>query len=216
MRITKVYTRTGDKGNTSLADGTLISKDDMRIEAFGTVDELNAVVGLCVDFLDNLKQDAFEPQFLNAKYFLGTILECIQQDLFNVGGDLATPVENRFAGMVFVSEREASALEHVIDQMNALLSPLKDFVLPAGSGVCAAFHLARTVCRRAERNTVRMSKTVSINEEIIKFLNRLSDFFFVASRYIQAALQKPEVIWKKSGGLAHFKLTAEFIAPSQK
>ena len=202
MRITKVYTKFGDKGHTSLADGTKVRKDNLRIEAYGTVDELNATLGLCMETL----RDRLTLQATNKEFdFLLEFLLCIQQDLFNIGADLATPLEKRFSGMVFVSEFEISALEKAMDSMNELLPPLKDFVLPSGSMCCAVFHLARTVCRRAERRVVALSELEEINPEVIRFLNRLSDFFFVSSRYVQDVLKVPEVIWKKSGGLAHFK-----------
>jgi cob(I)alamin adenosyltransferase len=198
MRITRVYTRTGDDGTTGLADGTRLPKDDIRIEAYGTVDELNAVVGMVLDSLPahanlNVKGLAVE-----------SLLQSIQHDLFNVGGDLATPVENRFQGMVLVSEREIRVLESLIDAMTAELPPLRDFILPAGSASCSALHLARTVCRRAERRAVHLAATCEINPFVIQYLNRLSDFFFVACRFVQLKQHLAEVVWSKQGGLAQY------------
>jgi cob(I)alamin adenosyltransferase len=183
MRITRVYTRTGDDGTTGLADGTRLPKDDIRIEAYGTVDELNAVVGMVLDSLPahanlNVKGLAVE-----------SLLQSIQHDLFNVGGDLATPVENRFQGMVLVSEREIRVLESLIDAMTAELPPLRDFILPAGSASCSALHLAASS---------------EINPFVIQYLNRLSDFFFVACRFVQLKQHLAEVVWRKQGGLAQY------------
>jgi cob(I)alamin adenosyltransferase len=198
MRITRVYTRTGDDGTTGLADGTRLPKDDIRIEAYGTVDELNAVVGIVLDSLPTHAN-------LNVKGLaVESLLQAIQHDLFNVGGDLATPVENRFQGMVLVSERETLVLESLIDVMTAELPPLRDFILPAGSASCSALHLARTVCRRAERRAVHLAASCEINPFVIKYLNRLSDFLFVACRFVQLKQHLAEVVWRKQGGLAQY------------
>lgn len=196
MRITRVYTRTGDDGTTGLADGSRLPKDDARIEAYGTVDELNAVVGMALDALPsgvdlNVKQQSFE-----------SLLQAIQHDLFNIGGDLATPIANRFEGMVLVSEREIGALEALMDAMSEDLPPLRDFILPAGSAACSALHLARTVCRRAERRAVHLAANSEINPFVLKYLNRLSDFLFVACRHVQRKQNLAEVVWLKQGGLA--------------
>lgn len=196
MRITKVYTRTGDKGSTSLADGTRVPKSDARIETYGTVDELNSVIGLC---LEGLSGGSFQ---IAEGVNLDSVLASIQHDLFNIGGDLATPVDKRFAGMVLVSDLEVGLLEKLMDAMSQELPPLKDFILPAGSALCAYLHLARTVCRRAERLVARLSEEVEINPSVLIYMNRLSDFFFVAARFAQFKQSVPEVTWSKAGGLA--------------
>lgn len=201
MRITKVYTRTGDKGTTRLANGAEVHKSHPRICAYGTVDELNAVVGLCIEEVRHIVGGADGPARLPR---LLAELQAIQHDLFNIGGDLATPVESRFPQMVLVDETESTALERLMDEWNADLPPLKDFILPGGSQVSALFHLARTVCRRAERESVSLSAQETINPHAIIYLNRLSDYFFVAGRWVQASQDGGEVTWNKAGGLRHF------------
>lgn len=201
MRITKVYTKTGDQGTTSLADGSRVAKDDLRLETYGTVDELNAIVGLvrCV---------LFDGQKLSSekRNQLDKWLECVQNDLFNLGGDLATPLASRWESMIVVGETEITRLEQLMDHMQAELQPLREFVLPGGTTLNAYLHLARTVCRRAERLAVALQEQAEINPQSVPFLNRLSDFFFVTSRWVQHQSGAPETTWKKTGGLKDFKL----------
>lgn len=196
MRITRVYTKTGDQGTTSLADGSRISKADLRLETYGTVDELNAIVGLC-------RNSALATGQLSADQsaLLDDWLERIQNDLFNLGGDLATPIASRWESMVVVGETEILQLERMIDQLQEVLPPLREFVLPGGTKLNAELHVARTVCRRAERCAVQLQERAEINPQAVSFLNRLSDFFFVASRWVQCVQNAPETTWKKSGGL---------------
>jgi cob(I)alamin adenosyltransferase len=130
------------------------------------------------------------------------ILHHVQHDLFNIGGDLATPEASRWQGMVLVSEREPKVLESLMDGMSEALPPLREFVLPGGGAGTVAFHLARTVCRRAERRVAELSKNEPINPHVLIYLNRLSDFFFVAGRYVVMVLGQSEVTWRKQGGLA--------------
>lgn len=203
MRITRVYTKTGDKGTTSLADGSRVSKADLRLETYGTVDELNAVVGLCRSSLESSQTLS-----KTARKLMDDWLECVQNDLFNLGGDLATPIASRWENMVLVGEAEISRLEQMIDELQDSLPPLREFVLPGGTRANAELHLARTVCRRAERFAVQLQEHAEINPQAIPFLNRLSDFLFVASRWVQHESGVAEVTWKKSGGLRDLKLAA--------
>ncbi|NBO38733.1 cob(I)yrinic acid a,c-diamide adenosyltransferase [bacterium] len=199
MRITRVYTKTGDKGSTSLADGSRVSKADLRLETYGTVDELNAIVGLCRSSLAELLV-----QHSDRLSFFDRSLECIQNDLFNLGGDLATPIASRWENMIVVGEAEITHLEQMIDELQQDLLPLKEFVLPGGTRLNAELHIARTVCRRAERIAVQLQENAEINPQAVPFLNRLSDYFFVASRWVQKELGASEVTWKKVGGLRDF------------
>lgn len=203
MRITKVYTRVGDKGTTSLADGSAVSKDDLRLETYGTVDELNAVVGLCRSTLQQ-SNEINESQ----RHLMDEWLERVQNDLFNLGGDLATPLASRWESMVVVGEREILSLEQMIDHLQTNLPPLREFVLPGGTRLNAELHLARTVCRRAERIAVQLQVQAEINPKAVPFLNRLSDFFFVASRWVQHLMKCQEVTWSKPGGLRELKLVS--------
>lgn len=191
MRITKVYTRGGDKGGTSLVGGRKVRKDDLRIESYGTVDELSATIGMVRAELVRADVAAAEAQLLD-----GQLAE-IQHDLFNLGADLATRVEDRWEGMRLVEPADTKRLETEIDTMNEVLEPLSDFILPGGGPVGATLHLARTVCRRAERVTVSLSDQEDIGGEPVTFLNRLSDWLFVASRWIARSAGEREVLWAR-------------------
>lgn len=164
VRLNRIYTRTGDDGSTGLADGSRRPKSDPRLDCYGTVDELNATLGLAVRI-------ATGP--------VASLLESIQHDLFDLGADLATPGTGE--GLRITSE-QVEALERAIDAHNAGLEPLTSFVLPGGSELACWLHLARTVCRRAERKSVALAAAEEINPEAIRYLNRLSDLFFVLSR----------------------------------
>lgn len=192
MRITKVYTRTGDKGTTRLVGGQKVSKDDLRIEAYGTVDELNAILGLVRAELGRSET----PE--DARTLLDGWLQTIQNDLFNLGSDLATRAEDRWEGMRLVEAKDATRLEHEIDQMNEELPPLKEFILPGGGPVSAFLHQGRTVCRRAERRTITAAGPEEINPQAITYLNRLSDWLFVAGRWISARSGQPEFLWDRT------------------
>ena len=193
MRITKVYTRTGDKGATRLVGGRSVAKDDIRIEAYGTVDELNAIIGLIRTH--NGLSDAG-----TATQRLETMLDLVQNDLFNVGSDLATPTDDRWEGMYLVGDAEVTRLEEWIDSLNEDLGPLKEFILPGGGRVGAFFHQARTVCRRAERRVVTLSGVESdLNEGSLRYLNRLSDWLFVGGRWAAKAHGEPEYPWRRPG-----------------
>ncbi len=191
MRITKVYTRTGDKGGTSLVGGVKVRKDDLRIESYGTVDELSATVGLS---RAELARASFEDDVAER---LDAQLATIQHDLFNLGADLATRNADRWEGMRLVEAGDTERLEHEIDAMNEDLAPLADFILPGGGPVGATLHLARTVCRRAERVAVALADSEDLGEQAIPFLNRLSDWLFVASRWIALQAGEREVLWQR-------------------
>ena len=174
-RLSKIYTRTGDKGTTGLGDGSRVEKDNLRVEAFGTVDELNSTVGLV----------------LAAKLPINiqSILNRVQHELFDLGGELCVP------GTTLIPDRYIDGLEADLDMLNENLPPLKDFILPGGSDSAARCHLARTVCRRAERRVVALAHDEDVNPATIRYLNRLSDFLFVAARVIARADGGAEVLW---------------------
>ena len=193
MRITKVYTKTGDKGTTGLADGTRISKNNIRIESYGNIDELNSVLGICLQIS---KQNPFHESEL-----LDSWLFALQNDLFNIGSDLATPIASRWKNIVIVAQEEVNILEKIIDHCQEALEPLKEFVLPGGTLLNSYLHLARTVCRRSERAIVTLAQQEEINPFVVPYINRLSDLLFVLSRWVQNKSQMPELTWKKDGGL---------------
>lgn len=190
MRITKVYTKTGDKGKTLLATGKKVSKSDVRIEAYGTIDELNSHVGLLRDELVSLpKNDEFDAIIAN--------LKLIQNQLFDIGGELATPPEILDTSKQRVIKNEdVLSLEKLIDDANEHLEPLRNFVLPGGSKGNSQAHIARCVCRRAERRIVELSNSDSVRPEVITYINRLSDWFFVLSRLVNKLLNEPEILWE--------------------
>ena len=182
--LNKIYTRTGDGGATRLANGAEGSKTDLRVEAYGSVDETNACLGLVR--LHTAEDDLLHP-----------MLERIQNDLFDLGADLANPpkADEDPALVLRVTDGQVARLEHEIDQINDALSPLTSFVLPGGTPAAAALHQARTVCRRAERAAVRLAQSAQVADPALKYLNRLSDLLFVAARRAngQGAL---DVLWR--------------------
>jgi cob(I)alamin adenosyltransferase len=195
IRITKVYTRTGDKGETALVGGKRVAKDALRIEAYGTIDELNSIVGLARAFnQEKLDENA-------ARRFLEVTLREIQDELFDLGSELATPPEFFKPGMYRVGDREVKKLERLMDECQKSLEPLKSFVLPGGGRVGAYLHQCRTVCRRAEREILRLSRAEEIAEWPLKYVNRLSDLFFVLSRWIAKQTGEEEYLWQR--GLAN-------------
>lgn len=174
-RLSKIYTRTGDDGTTGLGDGSRVEKDSLRVETFGTVDELNCIVGLVLaSELDRPVRDC---------------LTRTQHELFDLGGELCMP------GYTLIPEACVDQLEADLDHFNENLPPLKDFILPGGSESAARCHLARTVCRRAERLLVSLSKIEDINKISLRYLNRLSDLLFVVSRVLARANDGAEVLW---------------------
>ena len=179
VRLTRIYTRGGDKGETSLGDGSRASKLDCRIGAFGTVDELNAHIGVAL--AGELEQGA------------RSVLERVQNELFDVGADLSVPY-GVGDGRLRVTQEQIEALEQACDQFNAGLPELKSFVLPSGTEAAARLHVARTVCRRAERDALQASKEVELNPLVLVYLNRLSDLLFILARAANAG--REEILWK--------------------
>ncbi|MEW6296966.1 MAG: cob(I)yrinic acid a,c-diamide adenosyltransferase [Thermodesulfobacteriota bacterium] len=191
IRITKVYTRAGDKGFTKLVGGKKVPKDAARIEAYGTIDELNSVLGLARVFNDELKER------LPAAQRLDDIVRRLQNELFDLGSELATPPDFSYEGMFRVGEDEVKALERLIDDCQKDLEPLNSFILPGGGRVGGFLHQARTVCRRAEREILRLSREEPIGEWPLKYVNRLSDLLFVLSRWVSRHLGEPEYLWER-------------------
>lgn len=180
VRLTRIYTRGGDQGETSLGDGTRVPKDSLRVEAFGTVDEANAAIGLAR---------------VHATGEILDMLARIQHDLFDLGADLCVPeAGKRGEEALRILPAQTERLEREIDQMNADLPPLDSFILPGGTPVAAALHLARTITRRAERFVVALAITEKVNPEAVKYLNRLSDHLFVLSRVANRATG--DILWQ--------------------
>ena len=175
-RLSKIYTRTGDKGDTGLGDGTRVPKDSARVEAYGTVDELNSVLGVLLT--EDLPAD------------LRAALTDIQHDLFDLGGELCIP------GRTVLADTRVTQMEQILDRFNADLAPLKEFILPGGSRAAALCHLARTVCRRAERRVITLSRSENISAVAIKYLNRLSDLLFVMTRALNKHAGQADVLWQ--------------------
>ncbi|AEK60570.1 cob(I)yrinic acid a,c-diamide adenosyltransferase [Collimonas fungivorans] len=176
-RLSKIATRTGDKGTTGLGDGSRTGKDSLRIQAIGDVDELNSQLGLLL-----CEQLAAE---------LREALLSIQHDLFDLGGELCIP------GYALVSAAQVARLDDLLEKYNADLPPLKDFILPGGNRPAALAHVCRTVCRRAERSIVSLGKSETVNEEVRQYVNRLSDLLFVLSRVLNRADGGSDVLWQK-------------------
>ncbi len=174
-RLSKIYTRTGDDGTTGLGDGTRTSKDSARVEAFGTVDELNSVIGLIRSFADGRQIDE--------------CLEQVQHQLFNIGGELCMP------GFTLLEAQQIETLEQQLDAFNESLPPLKEFILPGGGHAAAHAHQARTVCRRAERRVLTLAREADLNETVMRYLNRLSDLLFVIARVLSRVDDQPETQW---------------------
>ena len=186
----KIYTKTGDKGETSLYGGTRVSKAAARVESYGTLDELNAFIGLA-------KAEISDEKVLNQ-------LQKIQFDLFTVGSEAATPTDKMFLANgksrldLLISEEEIMELERWMDNFDAELEPLQFFILPSGGKAAASVHVCRTVCRRAERAMVYLNETEEVRPELIKYLNRLSDYLFILARYISKISGEKEDYWNPS------------------
>lgn len=192
MRITRVYTRTGDRGTTRLVGGQEVPKDALRIEAYGTVDELNSVLGLARTF------NTASPAASASVTAIDDVLRRVQNDLFNVGADLATHAADRWPGMYRVGAVDVTRLEQDCDRFNDELGPLKDFVLPGGGPVGAFLHQGRTVCRRAERIVCTLVREEpDVGDGCLVYLNRLSDLLFVLARWAAKVLGEPEYLWDK-------------------
>jgi cob(I)alamin adenosyltransferase len=191
ISITRVYTRTGDKGETGLVGGTRVPKDSPRIEAYGTTDELNAIVGIIRTFNEERLGDGEHHRWLD------DVLRKIQNQLFDLGSELATPAGAEYEGMFHFSEAEVKGLEELMDHCQKDLEPLKSFTLPGGGRINAFMHQARTVCRRAEREVLRLSRHEPINEWTLKYVNRLSDTFFVLGRWVAKHMGEKEYLWER-------------------
>ena len=195
-RLSKIYTRTGDDGSTGMADGSRVSKADLLFDVMGDVDELNSQIGLVRALLTDAQKNATLPERVfndneNNSASFAQSLTIIQHLLFNLGGELAMP---EFVG---VTAAHITWLEQQIDAMNAHLPPLKDFILPTGSPLVSQLHVARSVCRRAERQAVRLKNAnpSAISTPALQFINRLSDFLLVAARFCTDSAQTSEVLW---------------------
>jgi len=189
IRITRVYTRTGDAGDTALVGGRRVPKDGVRIEAYGALDELNAVVGLARVFNAEQLDRGARPRRLDE------VLRRLQNELFDLGSELATPADAHYEGMFRVGEAEVAALERLIDECQKDLTPLKSFVLPGGGRVSGFLHQARTVCRRTERRVLALSRVEPVGPWPVAYLNRLGDLLFVLSRWVGRHLGEPEYLW---------------------
>jgi cob(I)alamin adenosyltransferase len=176
-RLTRIYTRTGDGGKTGLADGSRVAKDAPRVEAIGAVDELNSTLGV---LLAEKLPDAVR-----------SCLDNVQNDLFDLGGELSVP------GHAIMSKAQVERLERALDRFNADMPPLKDFILPAGSRPAALAHVARTVCRRAERRVVTLSRKQKVGPPLPSYLNRLSDLLFVLARLLNRDAGRPDALWQQ-------------------
>jgi cob(I)alamin adenosyltransferase len=185
VRLDRIYTRGGDAGETSLGDGTRVPKTDARIEAYGTVDELNSVLGLV------LAGDVDSE--------LRAVLRRIQNELFDLGADLAVPVDDRRRERLRIEAAQVEALEELCDRANADLDPLRSFVLPGGTETAAELHFARTVCRRAERLVVALDAEHGVNPAALAYLNRLSDLLFILARAANATAGAAEPLWRPGG-----------------
>jgi cob(I)alamin adenosyltransferase len=191
MRITKVYTKTGDKGKTRLAGGQPVWKDALRVEAYGTVDELSAVIGV-------VRAQLLTEQKGTRLTSVERELRWIQNKLFDLGGLLATKPGQSFPNMPSIEKADVARLERSIDGWQNDLQPLKEFILPGGGAIASMLHLARTVCRRAERRCVSLLRKEDVKIELIVFLNRLSDALFVLARWVAHAIGEPEVLWERT------------------
>ena len=187
--LSRIYTKTGDKGQTALVGGKMVSKDSPRIEAYGTIDELNSILGL----VRKANRDEAGPD--SAKARIDAILQRVQNELFNLGSLLATLPEDLSDQQPRIEARHVEALEHVIDELNEHLPPLRSFTLPGGGWVSSYVHLARTVCRRAERVIVSLAAQEPIDAECVRYVNRLSDALYVIGRWNVRERGETEPLW---------------------
>lgn len=184
VALNKIYTRTGDDGSTGLVGGARIKKSSFKVSAYGDIDELNSHLGLCLA----LASTEIAP-------LLSDKLTTIQNELFDIGAELATPADAHWEGMLKATPEHVTRLEHWIDELNGPLAPLKSFILPGGSLLAAQLHVARTVCRRAERTVLSLHDEEAVSAPIREYINRLSDLLFVMARAVLAAEKKPEYLW---------------------
>lgn len=192
IRLNRIYTRTGDKGTTGLVGGKRVPKTNARIEAYGTVDELNSIIGIVRTFLPEYRE-GFGADY--EWYF--EMLRRVQNELFDVGSELATPPEVDYDGMHRMGSDEVAKLEEEMDRMEQEIEPLKTFVLPGGGVLNAYLHQARTVSRRAERVCWALNESEPVNEHLLAYLNRLADHLFVESRWVAKRLGDAEFLWDR-------------------
>ena len=192
MRITKVYTKTGDAGKTRLAGGQQVWKDSVRVEAYGTVDEINASIGVVRVINADMTGAHLEAGQLEEE------LRWIQNKLFDIGSILATAPGQTFKNMPQVTGKDVTRLEKLIDRCQEHLEPLKEFILPGGGKVSGFLHQARTICRRAERICIRLAKEEPVDAQINIFLNRLSDALFVLARWVAKTQGEAEFLWERT------------------
>jgi cob(I)alamin adenosyltransferase len=191
VKINKVYTRTGDQGTTGLVDGSRVSKDSIRVEAYGALDELNAALGLARTWNEKGKQDP-------AARWLDGVLRKLQDELFDLGSELATPTGFAYPGKFQIGPKEIKSIEKLIDKCTAEIDPLSSFVLPGGGPVSGFLHLARTICRRAERVVVALIREdPEVGSRPLAYLNRLSDLLFVLSRWTGKHRGEAEYLWER-------------------
>lgn len=188
MTTQKIYTRTGDQGKTRLVDGSCVEKFNPRVEAYGCVDELNSYLGLIRSLIQNNKD-------FNS---LEIKLHVIQNELFNIGSLLGAEKIETLKILPPISEAQIQRLESEIDQMNEILPPLKNFILPTGHLIASHLHVARTMCRRTERRSVEIQSDEQLHKNCLIYLNRLSDHLFIAARWVNIIQQSPEVLWAKT------------------
>jgi cob(I)alamin adenosyltransferase len=190
IRINRVYTRTGDDGGTALVGGKRVPKDSLRVVCYGDIDELNAALGLARSFnaraAASVQRDRLE-----------AIIQRLQNELFDLGSELATPPAAEYEGMYKVSSADVEALEKTVDELQEDLEPLKSFVLPGGGAVSGFLHLARTVCRRAERSILQLSREEEVGAPALAYVNRLSDLLFVLSRWAGKTAGETEYLWER-------------------
>jgi cob(I)alamin adenosyltransferase len=192
IRLTRIYTRTGDKGLTALVGGKRMPKESGRLEAYGTIDELNSIVGIVRTYVPNYRE-----KFGDDFKWYSEMLRRIQNELFDVGSELATPDDAAYEGMHRMGEGEVKRLEQEMDRMQKDLQPLNSFTLPGGGVLNAFLHQARTVCRRAERVCWVLQREEPINDRLMAYVNRLSDHLFVQSRWVAKRLVEPEYLWDR-------------------
>ena len=193
IRLSKIYTRTGDKGLTALVGGERVPKESGRLEAYGTIDELNSIIGIVRTYLPQYRDgfgEDFEPY--------SESLRRIQNELFDVGSELATPPDFTYPQMHKMGPGEVKKLEDEMDRMERELEPLKSFTLPGGGVLNGFLHQARTVCRRAERVLWALKREEDLNDQLIIYINRLSDHLFVQSRWVAKRLHEPEFLWDRA------------------
>jgi cob(I)alamin adenosyltransferase len=195
ISITRVYTRLGDGGETALVGGRRVPKDSPRIVAYGAIDELNAVVGLVRVF--NAEGMKTRGPRRKRHEWLDATLRKVQNQLFDVGSELATPPDAAYEGMFRIGEGEVTELERIMDGCQKDLAPLKSFVLPGGGRIQGFLHQARTVCRRAERELLALSRVEPVGEWPLRYVNRLSDLFFVLGRWVGKHMGEKEYLWER-------------------